>query len=208
MKSKKIVSLIVVLFAVGIISGLKAFLNFSQREGRAGNLVRSKGALHAPVRIVEFIDFQCPACAQGAVYLKKFMEEHPGTVRLEMKYFPLSGHQHSFMSSRYAECAARQKKFWSFHDILIERQDQWKGMVNAMSAFDQMAGELGLDRQRLDQCLHDEKTEQIIQKDKEEGTSLGIQSTPTYFVNGKMVVGMKSLAVELEALLKSGNDRI
>lgn len=70
-------------------------------------MVRIKGEANAPIKITEFTDFQCPSCAQGSKYLKKFMEGHPKAVHLEMKYYPLNMHRHAFMSARYAECAGK-----------------------------------------------------------------------------------------------------
>ena len=125
------------------------------------------------------------------------MKSHPGKIRLELKYFPLNSHQHALMSARYAQCAANQGKFWEFHDLVLERQSQWKNLYNATSAFDDIAAKVGLNKTELNSCLQDEAVGLAINLDKDEGTRRGVRSTPTYFVNGKMVVGYQSLASEL-----------
>ena len=76
-------------------------------------------------------------------------------------------------------------------------------MVNVMSAFDAISQEIGLDRTQLNTCLHDPKVEQIIEQNKADGNQQGVKSTPSYFINGKMVVGYQSLADELNRLIIS-----
>jgi len=204
--SKKSVSIIVMIIAVAMVYCFKAFLAPQWIGSTKESPARIKGSKNAPVKIVEFIDFQCPACANGAKYLKQFMEDHPGQIHLEMKYFPLSMHAHAFMSSRYAQCAAYQGKFWLFHDALIDRQSQWSRMINAQPAFDIMANEVALNPRKLEACLKDSKTDEAVNQDKIEGQALGIKSTPTYFINGEMIVGTKSLKAGIIRLLEESKN--
>ncbi|MDO8580531.1 MAG: thioredoxin domain-containing protein, partial [Candidatus Omnitrophota bacterium] len=123
-------------------------------------------------------------------------------IYLELKYFPLENmHPHAKLSAQYAECAARQGKFWPFHDLVIERQPQWKRLIDAKPAFEIMAVEADLDLYKLKFCLEDEKITAFIDQDKEEGRQKGVRSTPTYFINGKMVVGATALEEELTLLV-------
>jgi len=154
---------------------------------------RSKGNRQAPIQIVEHIDFQCPACAYGAKLLKEFMQKNPDQVFLQLHHFPLAMHKHAITASIYAECAARQKKFWEFHDLLIENQDQWKSMEDARPAFQSFAEQVGLKSNALNKCIADPATEAAILQERTLGTERGIKSTPTYFVNGEMTVGATSL---------------
>jgi len=163
---------------------------------------RVKGNEKAPLKITEFIDFQCPACARGSIYLKKLIQDHPDLIRLELKYFPLRMHKHGELSSFYAECAARQGLFWPMHDLLIERQDQWKDLANAEPVFKAMTQQIKLETQKLESCLKDEAVTKVIQTHKDEGGVLGVRSTPTYFVNGEMVVGSNNLTDKINAFLK------
>ena len=100
-------------------------------------------------------------------------------------------------SARYAECAARQKKFWPFIESLSKQQSFWAALHDAQPAFRKIAQETGLNSFQLDQCLGDKYVDEVIVTEKTIGTSLGIQSTPTYFINEKMVVGTKFLKEEL-----------
>ncbi len=190
--SKNLAAIFILIICAAFVLVIKMVLDYSGAPDQGQNL-RAKGNLNAPLQIVEFIDFQCPACAKGAQYLKTFMTDHPDVVYLEMKYFPLGMHRHAVMSSRYAECASQQGKFWPFHDALVEKQHQWKNLISAMPAFDVMADNVEIDRTQLNACLKDESIDALIIKDKNEGESYGIKSTPTYFINGEMVVGLKSL---------------
>ncbi|MCK5082196.1 MAG: thioredoxin domain-containing protein [Candidatus Omnitrophica bacterium] len=163
---------------------------------------RIKGNDHAPIKVTEFIDFQCFACAYGAAYLKEMIKKHPEAIQVEVKHFPLQMHRHGLSSSRYAECSARQGGFWPFQDMLLARQGNWMRLVDADPAFLQIADDSGLDEKKLEACLKDYTVDEAIEKNKEEGKVLGIKSTPTYFINGKMVVGGKSLEEEIKKLLE------
>ena len=196
--SKSLSTLIIILICVCFIYIVKAFLNSKKgHKAESISLGRVKGNPQAALRVTEYIDFQCPACAEGSRVLRENFKNYPNKIYLELKYFPLSSHKHGFISARYAECAGRQGKFWPFHDFLIDRQPQWSTLEDAKPAFQQMAKELNLDARKLDACVQDQNVEKIILVDKDKGTSLGIQRTPTYFINGNMVVGVKSLKEEL-----------
>jgi protein-disulfide isomerase len=106
------------------------------------------------------------------------------------------------LSARYAECAVEQGKFWLLHDLILSRQSNWKQLDDAQPAFNQMAIELGFDLQALQTCLEGVDALKAIEKNKAEGQALQIRSTPTYFVNGKMVVGQKSLEQEITSYLE------
>jgi len=201
---KTVVGIVIIVVAVVSILGVKYFkdtINLSKRKSSDAKL---KGMVNAPIQITEFADLQCPACANGAKILKKIMDEHPQSIRLQFKYFPLTAvHQHSMLASRYAECSAQQGKFWDFSDEAFSRQAQWKNLFDAHPAFDQIAKDIGLNIQALNTCLQDPKIDELIEKNRDEGKALGVQSTPTYFVNTLMVVGTKNLESEVEKLLSA-----
>ncbi len=192
------VTLIVIVCTVVFVFGVKALVEYG-RLGTARNssAARIKGQKGAKIKIIEYIDFECPACAVGAIYLKGFIEKNPDLVRLEMKYFPLSMHKHSFLAAQYTECAARQDKFWPVHDLIVERQRDWRVLKSARSAFSQIINEAGLNSAQIVQCLNDPAVNDIIMADKEEGSKLGVRSTPSYVVNGKFTVGLRALKEEL-----------
>jgi protein-disulfide isomerase len=133
--------------------------------------------------------------------LSKMFSVHPDDFFIEIKYFPLRSHPHGMQAARYAECAARQGKFWAFQDLLVEKQSLWSELNNAEPMFRRFAQEAGVDEFQLRGCLADKRTDEAIESDKTVGKSLGVQSTPTYFVNGKMAVGLKSLGEEIKVYL-------
>ena len=204
--SKKGLTIVIVLACLGMVFGAKAFFQASSGETSPGDKGKVKGHAKAPVKITEFIDFQCPACAAGAMYLKSEMKKHPQSIRLELKHYPLPMHRHGVTSSQYAECALEQEKFWPFHDLLIERQGNWKRLDDAQPAFLQIAKDAALDIEDLQLCLKKGDVNALIEKDMAEGKTLGVRSTPTYFVNGVKIVGKKSLEEELMKYLEKDDE--
>ena len=201
--SKQRLAIIVIIGAAAVAVGVKMFLSMSARPIDPV-LMRSEGDPKARVQVVEFIDFQCPACAAGAIKLKEYFSAHPNDIHVAMKYFPLiSVHKHAMTGSMYAECAARQGKFWALHDLLVTRQAQWAPLISAEGMFTQFAREAGMDVNALGRCLASGDLEPAIMQDRDLGRSLGVQSTPTYFINNKMVVGSKSMSDEMDQYFPS-----
>jgi protein-disulfide isomerase len=201
-RSKKIIAVIIFIVCIAIVYGIKAVIGPSVMGFSTQANSKIKGHKDAPVKITEFVDFQCPACAMGAKYLEEQIQSHPEFILLQIKHYPLEMHLHGLLSAQYAECANQQGKFWPFHDLLFSRQGNWTRLVNATQAFDQMAHEVGLNMEDLNACLKDEKVTEIIARNKTEGAARGVRSTPSYFVNGKLVVGKQSLEAEIKKYLE------
>ena len=200
--SKKIILLGILAIGVLSIFTVKSVVSRSTVQVHSKEPARVKGNDNAPVKITEYVDFQCPSCAEGAKYLKEIMDKYPGKIRLEVKYYPLIlVHRHALLSAYYAECAARQGRFWSFYDYFFEHQAEWSNLTDAKPFFDRFARKLGLNLAGLETCLQDENVYETVRKSKDEGKLLKVSSTPTYFINGSMVVGKKQLAPELEKFL-------
>jgi protein-disulfide isomerase len=191
-------TLVIMLVLFGFIAGVKIFLAPKNTEINIQE-ARAKGNPQARVKIVEFIDFQCPACAYGMKYLKTFVDQHPNDVYLQVRYFPLTNmHHHAMISALYSECAARQGKFWALEDLMMPQQGQWAQLISPEPVFKAMASQVGMDILKLNACLASDDARKVINDEKSLGQSLGIISTPTYFINNKMVVGVKSLQDELK----------
>ena len=159
----------------------------------AGAEPHAKGRDGAPVTIVEFSDFQCPACAHAFLDLQDVVRRR-SDVRLVFRHFPLDQHcndgiEHGVhpmacVAACAAECAAQQGKFWEYHDLLFENQ---AGLArDNLFAF---ARDLGLDMQRFRTCLDAPETLELVREDVRAGDSLGIESTPTIFINGRRIPG-------------------
>jgi len=186
-------TLVIVVVLSGLIAGAKIFL-MPKRVGIDLQMARARGNPQAKVKIVEFIDFQCPACAFGVNYLKTLIDRHPNDIYLQVKYFPLMNmHHHAMISALYSECAARQGKFWALNDLMMPQQSQWAQLISPDPVFQAMAVQIGMNVEQLNTCLASDGVRKAINDEKSVGQALGIISTPTYFINGKMVVGTKSL---------------
>ncbi len=197
-------TLVLLLILAGLVVGAKVFLIRSQSHAN-GQDERAKGNPQARVKIIEYIDFQCPACAYGMKYLKTFLDQHPSDLYVQVRYFPLTNmHHHAMISATYSECASRQGKFWALEDLMIPQQAQWAELINPEPVFNAMATQVGLNMDQLRSCLASENTRKVIYDEKSVGQSLGITSTPTYFINNKMVVGTKSLQDELKNYFPAG----
>lgn len=157
-------------------------------------LSRTKGPQDAPVEIIEYSDFQCPACQRAAVTVKKLLEAYPQKINFTFRHFPLPGHRWSAVAHQAAECAAQKGKFWQFHDRLYDNQPLWSVAPNAVEFFFQYAAEIGLSLEPFANCLTDQAVSQEIAKDKKSGEALKLNSTPTFFINKERLVG----PVELE----------
>jgi protein-disulfide isomerase len=142
-----------------------------------------KGVPNAKVKIVEFSDFQCPACKAATQAVKSLDEKYGYDICIEYKYFPLvSIHQNSFLAAMAAECANDHGKFWDYHDKLFANQNELYE-----SDLIQFAKDLNLDIKSFQVCLDSKAKSGIVRADMAEGASLGINSTPTFFVDGEIV---------------------
>jgi len=196
--NKLLSTLVIVLVLVGVLVGVKHFLAPKKAVINL-QMARAKGNPDARVKIVEFVDFQCPACAYGIKYLKTFFDQHPNDLYLQVRYFPLTNmHHHAMISALYSECASRQGKFWELDDLMIPDQSQWAQLINPEPVFQSMAVQVGINMDQLNTCLASDDARRVINDEKSLGQTLGIVSTPTYFINNKMVVGTKSLQDELK----------
>jgi protein-disulfide isomerase len=140
---------------------------------------------NAKITIVEFADFQCPACANTHPVLKQILEEYKGKINFVYRHFPLPQHKNAILAAKAAEIAGEQGKFWEMYDVLYEKQIEWSESSTASELFTQYAKELALDTNSFSTLLNSTKYEEVIQQDKSDGTALGVNSTPTLFINSK-----------------------
>jgi len=145
-----------------------------------------KGNKNAKVTIVEFSDYACPFCARFATQtLPKIMKNFD--VRFVYKDFPLPMHGEAAVKAHEAaNCALEQGKYWQYHDILFQRQAEWKSNT---SKFLDYAKALGMNVTEFKECLDSDKYRQEILEDRDEGMKLGVRGTPTFFINGKKISG-------------------
>jgi protein-disulfide isomerase len=142
-----------------------------------------RGAKDAKVTIIEFSDFECPYCRRVQPALKRLLEEYDGRVRLVFRDFPLNIHKNAQKAAEAAQCAAEQDKFWPYHDKLFE--------ATALSPDDlkKYAGELELDTDKFNACLDAGQYAQEVADDMKDGQEAGVNSTPSFFINGQPLSG-------------------
>lgn len=143
----------------------------------------------APVEIIEFADYQCPACGQFATMVAPLVKERyvdQGIVRYTYYDYPLSQHQHAFLASRAARCAGDQDRYWDYHDILYARQARWSPTGNATSLFEDYSEELGLDEGAFRNCLRSDRHAETVTENLQLGVAFGVQGTPTIIVDGQI----------------------
>ena len=148
-----------------------------------------RGATDAPVTIVEFSDFQCPFCKAATATIKQLIEKYPGKVKWVFRDYPIpSLHPAAPRAHEAARCAAEQAKFWEYHDLLFEKSPR-----HASDDLKQYAKDLELDTAAFNQCLDSGKHKAEVNSDVQDGARLGVEGTPTFFINGRQLVGSQPL---------------
>ncbi|KKS70864.1 MAG: hypothetical protein A2835_02380 [Candidatus Niyogibacteria bacterium RIFCSPHIGHO2_01_FULL_45_28] len=148
----------------------------------------------AKVTIVEFSDYQCPACKSANPTIKQILNDYPGKVNFIYRHFPLSQHKNAIPASLAAEAAGQQGKYWEMHDRIFDGQDTWKESSQAQDIFTGFAKDLGLDVEKFNLDKSDNKFRDKINRDYQDGLTLGVNSTPTFFINGQKFPGALSYA--------------
>ena len=143
----------------------------------------SIGFKEAPVSITEFSDFQCPYCREVRDTIKQVLRDYGSDVRIIFKHLPLDIHAEAFASARAAFCAGEQGFFWPYHDALFSAE------TFSPEAFSKIASKLGLSIPNFNACLSSEVSRTAILKDMREAKKFGIDTTPTFIVNGRLVRG-------------------
>lgn len=146
------------------------------------------GPANAPITIIEFSDFQCPFCERAEPTVKQVIQKYGDKVRLVYIDFPLPMHSHALDAAKAAQCADQQGKFWPYHDQLFADQSKL-----APADLKATAKKVGLDTTKFDACFDQAKTEATVQRELEQGRALGIDGTPTFYVDGRQLVGAQPI---------------
>lgn len=170
--------------------------------------VPTKGAENAEIVIVEYSDFQCPFCKRGKDMLPQILKEYDGKVKIAYKQLPLRNHNWAMPAAIASVCAYQQgnDKFWAFHDKLFDSQKDIT-LENSKDKFNQYAKEVGLDTKKFDTCLDSKEVKAEVEGQMKEATEVGVQSTPTFIVNGMIVPGAnpEGLKSAIEIQLSEGS---
>jgi len=175
------------------------------------NLVRDSshmtGLKTAKVTLVEFGDYECPACKAAEPVIEQILAVYQTNPNFNFVFrnFPLTEiHPYAEISAEASEAAAAQGKYWEMNKVLYQKQEEWVG-AQAQQHLEQYASDLGLDLTKFKQALSDKTFSEIVQTDRSDGDTLKVNGTPTFFLNGKVIVGgptFDNLKSQIDAALK------
>lgn len=191
MKNKMTLWLAVAVVIIGSIFGIikLASLSPSEESSLTASTISDsenvKGDKTAKVTLIEYSDFQCPACSSYYPILKKVNDELGAQVRFAYRHFPLSQHKNAKLASTVAEAAGKQGKFWEMHDMIFQNQSDWSEEKNASVIFAKYATDLNLNLEQFQKDLSSEEIKAKIESDYKSGIRAGVNSTPSFFLNGK-----------------------
>jgi protein-disulfide isomerase len=152
------------------------------------------GRIDAPVTLVEYSDFQCPACENYYWFVSTLTQDASTTMRFVYRNFPLPQHANAIPASLAAESAGLQGKYWEMFDLLFRNHNDWTELSDPSPIFMSYAKNLGLNITKFSDDLKNPALTAHIQADLASGQAVGINSTPTFFINGKAVPNPQSYA--------------
>jgi len=150
------------------------------------------GNKDAGVVLVEYSDFQCPACGAYHPIVKQLVEEMGNDFAFIYRHFPLQQHKHAKLAAYAAEAAGNQGKFWEMHAMIFEHQRDWSDVSDARDTFFEYAKSLGLDLVRFEKDINSDEIANKVSKSYSTGMKLRISGTPTFFLNGKKMEAPRS----------------
>ena len=214
-RNKKIINTTLVLLGLALI--ISFFVSTSDRTVDPATFAdvetyelepRIKGNEEADISLVEYSDFQCPACKQAYPVVEQIVENYGNQFSFEYRHYPLrSIHPNAQLAAQAAEAAGVQGKFWEMHDMLFDNQSEWSRSFNPTKNFKDYAEELGLN---VDRFEFDLKSDEVIAKvdaDEAEAQSLQLPGTPSFVVNGEVSTFEDFMAMlDLEQVDESTED--
>jgi len=164
----------------------------------------------AKIIVYEYSDFECPACKAFVSIIKGLKEKYKDKIVVVYRHFPLTEiHPNALVASQAAEAAGKQGKFWEMHDILFLRQDEWKSLSNPKETFIKYAQELKLDTKKFIEDFESEEIKNKILEERKEALGFGLNGTPSFFVNNRLVnlTSFDSLEEEIKKEFKNINTK-
>jgi protein-disulfide isomerase len=145
---------------------------------------QSSGETEALITMVEYSDYQCPACAYFHPIVEQLKETYGDTLEVEYRYFPLNNHQYAALATRAAKATKNQGEFMAMHNMLFKNQESWSA-GDAQNKIIGYARKIGLDMDQFREDLNSSETQRTVMMEKQEGQNRGVNSTPSFFVNGR-----------------------
>lgn len=198
-------SILLVLGSLWVVWKMTSSPSSQNKEEAAKNITITaddtiKGNTEAPITLVEYSDFQCPACKLYSTTVKSVIEANPD-VRLVYRHFPLDQHQNARKAAAAAEAAGKQKKFFEFHDMLFETQDQWGTSKDAEKKFVEFAQKLKLNIDTFKKDMTSKEVLDDVESDYQTGIQFGVDSTPSFYLDGVRI--KPNSAAEFQTLIES-----
>lgn len=214
-KETILLGIIAVLVVIIAIIGANAYRSSVQNERKPAtantNLIREDsptlGNADAKITLVEFLDPECESCAAFHPVVKKILKDYDGKIRLVVRYMPL--HPNSALAATFTEVAGEQGKYWQAQEFLFQKQPEWgtkHGPPDSSPApdvpklFEKYAMELGLDLNKFESAVKENRYKEKLERDKKDGQANGVSKTPTIFVNGRQLVRLSES--DLRALIE------
>ena len=190
MQRKKIITLVAV--ALGIL-GIIFLLGFKPHDvveeaptvTSAASGDHMRGEPNAPILLIEYSDFQCPACAAYHPLVTKLLGEYGNSILFVYRHFPLPQHVYAEHAAQAAEAAGLQGKFWEMHDMLFSRQSEWAQAKDIDGVLASYAEKLGLHLEQFKEHYAFSEVKAKIRNDFTSGRTFNVTATPTFFLNGK-----------------------
>lgn len=144
---------------------------------------------NAKVTLVEFGDYQCPACGASYPIVTQILKEYQGKVNFVFRNYPLPIHSNAMIAAEAAEASGAQGKYFEMYETLYSNQSEWSDSKKPLEIFQKYAKNIGLDVEQFKKEVEAKKYEKKIRSDQSDGDSLAVSATPTFFINGKKITG-------------------
>ncbi|OGH08811.1 MAG: hypothetical protein A2152_02960 [Candidatus Levybacteria bacterium RBG_16_35_6] len=172
-----------------IIWGIVATASSTKNQGPVVPPISSNdittGSATSKANLIEYADFECPACATYSKYIELMREDLPKDLRVVFRFFPLP--QHKLISSQVAYAAYKQGQFWEMYKLLYDNQEKWTGSSEPQPLFDDYAKQLNLDLDKFHNDQNADSSKKFIEDQYNQGLNIGIDHTPTFYLNGNVI---------------------
>ena len=147
-----------------------------------------KGAQNAAFTLVEYSDFECPACATRTPLLEKLLTDFPENVQIVYRHFPLTSiHKNATLAAQATEAAALQGKFWEMHDVLFNTQQTWSPQEDPQEFFTKLANSIGVNTEQFTADITSQAVKDAVKEDVKEAEKMNLPGTPSFFLNGQKI---------------------
>lgn len=198
-----VVIILIVVIIFGIIKLSKQGTNTSSDPFEITANDHLKGNKNAPVTLIEYSDFQCPACASYFPFIKKLEQDFPDNLRIVYRHFPLTSiHPYAVTAAKAAEAADQQGRFWEMHDIIFQNQTKWSQEPNPEKTFESYAELLNLDMNKYKEDFNSNIIQRKINSDRAQALRLNLQGTPSFFLDGNKLENLRNYDALKELIKK------